>query len=447
MKKRNQVIIVGFIMVIFGIITSCKLEKNQGSINIKIDEDTVVNDVPAAMFGFNYWSWVPTWGNPVNGTEKLMAPLKIKLLRFGGINNDVDWPDPVDAQAIGNFIDYCRAIGAEPVLQLPVARYKTNNERISRALLMIRTAMKKTTLKYVSIGNEPDMYSRELADNKNYNVAYLHGFGVKRYIEDFNAIAGAVKAKYPGIKIIGLDLSYNLTWIPQFVKACAHNLDYISVHYYPFDAAQSTYGNAKRNIKDIQKFYSKVLKAIKNNAHGKSIPLIIGETNLSWNGDPKLPPRDAAPGSFSAGLWMADMIGVSTAQEGIYSIMPWSIREGWTLGFIDANMNPKPVYYVYKMFSSMNLSKLIFWDNVSDNIRIYGYKNSHGDILLYIVNWQKTGSQSINVEITGSGKNIDFAYECEPWSLTCLKIGSNGQKKAYVYAEADYSNGIRESAF
>jgi hypothetical protein len=447
MKNGNRVIAAIVIIIIFTILTTCKLEKNQETININIDENKVINDVPDTMFGFNYWSWVPSWGYMVYGTEKLMAPLKLKLLRFGGINNDVDWPDPVDEQAIGDFIDYCLAIGAEPVLQLPVARYKTNEERITRAFRMIRTAMKKTTLKYVSIGNEPDIYSQQLAHNKNYNVAYLGGYGVDRYIEDFNAIAGAVKAKYPGIKIIGLDLSNNRIWIPKFIRECASNLDYISVHYYPLNASLTTYGNVKKYFREIEKFYGEILKVIEGNARGKSIPLIIGEMNLSWEGDPELSAQDASMGTFSAGLWMADMIGVSTAQEGIFSIMPWSIREGWTTGFIDANVHPKPVYYVYKMFSSMNLSKLILWDKIDDNIRIYGYKSRNGDILLYIVNWQKTGSQSINVEITGPGKNIDFAYVCQPWSLTCLKIGSDGKNKAYVYAEDDYSNGIRESAF
>lgn len=425
-------------------VTGCRTQDVNTPVTIGVDENNVINTIPKTMFGFNYWMWVPTYGEMTNGTEKLIAPLKVKLLRFGGINNDVDRPDPVDEEAINKFIDYCLAVGAEPVLQVPVARYKENEERLERAFQMIETVMKKTKLKYVSIGNEPDIYAQTLAADNNFNVPYLKGYGIDDYIKDFNTMAGAIKEKYRDIKIIGLDLSYKREWIPKFVKNCRDRLDYLSVHYYPFNASQSTYVNVKNNFKQTEDFYREIIQKIKNNAGEKLIPLIIGETNVSWEGNPEHANKDASLGTFSAGLWFADMIGISSEYKEIYSIMPWSIREGWMNGFLDADKNPRPVYYVYKMFSSMDLSQLILSKKVNDNLRIYGYTNRNKDIILYLVNWDKKNPQSIHFEFTGSSKNSELDYECGAWSLTCLRIRNGALKQVYVYSEKDKSEGVKE---
>jgi len=448
MKNKKTIFLLILLIIILFLTVNGKKKNLNKDINITVDLNNVINNVPKNMFGFNYWMWVPSWNNMVFDTEELIKPLNIKLLRFGGINNDVDYPDPVDEDAINNFLDYCQAIGAEPVVQLPVARYKNNEERLERAYKMIEIIMKKTKLKYVSIGNEPDIYDQVLANDSNYKVYYLKGYSVDQYIKDFNIIANALKAKYKDLKIIGLDLSHKEEWISKFVKNCKDNLDYLSVHYYPFSASQSTYNNVKNNYKEIEEFYGRIIKTLKDNADGKSIPLIIGETNSCWEGDPKLANKDASMGTFNAGLWIADMIGITTAQKEVYSIMPWSIREGWNNGFLDANKDPRPVYYIYKMFSSFNLSQLILFKKVNDNLRIYGYKNNKNEPVIYIVNWDNKNPQVIHFNFNESLKNLKFDYECIPSSLTCIKISNDGKiKTAYVYSEKDKNNGIKESVF
>jgi len=68
----------------------------------------------------NYWQWMPSYGDDVTGTDPLMAPLKVGYMRVGGYNNDANTPDPFDGAAFDHAVAYARAIGAEPIIQVPL---------------------------------------------------------------------------------------------------------------------------------------------------------------------------------------------------------------------------------------------------------------------------------------------------------------------------------------
>ena len=75
----------------------------------------------------NYWLWMPAFGDDVTGTETLMAALTPTLLRVGGYNNDANTPDPFDDAALDTAVAYARAIGAEPIIQVPLLADTSGN--------------------------------------------------------------------------------------------------------------------------------------------------------------------------------------------------------------------------------------------------------------------------------------------------------------------------------
>ena len=85
----------------------------------------------------NYW----TWPDALTGTETLVAALKPAFLRVGGYNNDVNMPDPFSNDQLDTMVAYARAIGAEPILQVPLLLDTTSVQpTAATAAAMIRYA-------------------------------------------------------------------------------------------------------------------------------------------------------------------------------------------------------------------------------------------------------------------------------------------------------------------
>ncbi|MDG5816526.1 DUF3244 domain-containing protein [Chitinispirillales bacterium ANBcel5] len=408
-------------------------EENIVSHSVTIDGSNVMNTLSDYFFGHNYWMWAPTWGDQVSGTESLVSDLNLSLMRFGGIQVDLGYPDSVTEAVMSQFIEYCADIGAEPLVQLQIARYSTTEERVAGAVKMFNYYRTLYPVKYVAIGNEPDLYSSDHSNNPEYNAPYLSGYTVDDYCNDFNAVAEALRAIDPDIKLVGLELSHRYNqWVPQFIEQCRDNVDILSVHYYPFNAAQCTYSNARNSFSSFNTFYDNIRNLIDENADGKDIPLLIGETNISWDGDPAHSTRDASPGTFNAGLWFADYVGVSAAQHNLFSIMPWSISEGWTLGFLGANRRPKPVYHVYKMFSNNSKEHLIHIESVNPFLRVYTFKDDQENVAVFAVNWDTLSSYSLDINFTNILNDSSFNYEVPPHSVSSIVISSDFSQKEFL---------------
>jgi hypothetical protein len=404
-------------------------------IQVKIKGDYVLNTISDHFFGHNYWLWCPSWGNKIEGTAPQIAELKVKLLRFGGIAADLEYPDPVTNGVISGFNSYCKKIGAEPMFQVPLARFTTINAKKSNALAMTKYFKKIRDLTYVSVGNEPDIYATNLAANVDYKADYLSEYKLENYCEDFNGVASELKKNYPDLKIIGLELGYNYdVWIPGFIANCKDNIDMLSVHYYAFPPGQCLYSKASNQFNELNDFYSRIRTHITQNAGGKDIPLIIGETNITYDGEPRNSNHDASPGTFAAALWFADFIGVSSTQKNLFSVMPWSIREDWFLGFMTAQK--RPVFYVYQMFSNFYKTQCIHVENIDNKVRIYGYKDSLDNVSILAVNWDTTSSYSTNFSFVGILNESEYKCTLPPFSLSCITLSSDMKsKKQYVYTK------------
>jgi hypothetical protein len=410
---------------------SCFGEPSPIPLSLTIRGDTALSTLSPRFFGHNYWQWCPSWGDLVSGTESQVRELGVKFLRFGGMQADLGYPDKVINGYLSKFYSYAKKIGAEPLLQVQIARHKSTEERAANALDMIRYFSTLCTLKYVSIGNEPDIYASNLATNAEYRAEHLESYGIDQYCKDFNAVASAIKKTYPAIKIIGLELSWNRdAWVPEFVAKCRDHIDMLSVHYYPFTAGRCTYETVSRQYGDIVDFYRSTCALIDQNAAGKKIPLVIGETNITWDGDPNKSILDASPGTFAAALWFADYVGVSSSQKDLYSIMPWGIREGWKLSFISSRKNP--VYFVYKMFSDNALAQCIHCEQVNDKVRVFAYKDDKKKVGILAVNWDSTNSYSAKFAFSGILNSSTYSCILPPFSLSAISF-SPDMKDTSIY--------------
>jgi hypothetical protein len=403
------------------------------SVEVTVNGGAVINTLSDHFFGLNYWMWTPTWGNEVAGTEPEVSALKIKLLRFGGISPDLAYPDPVTSGVLSTFAAYCKAVNTEPLLQLQLARFSASADRAASAALMLDTFKSLMPVGYVSIGNEPDLYSDNLSIDPDYKASYLSGYSLSDYCADFNAVAAEIRKKSPDVKTIGLELSWKRDqWIPGFVSACKNNLDMISIHYYPLPPAQCVYDTVRNQVSVIRDFYTSVRTLIDRNAGGKTIPLVIGETNVSYDGDPAKSTQNASPGTFKAGLWMADFIGVSCSQKNLYAILPWSIREGATFGLLDSDKKPKPVYAVYKMFATLSKKHLIHSESVNSYVRMYCFKDDKDSVSLFALNWDTVSSYDATVHFKSILQDSTYHYKLPPQSLSCILFSPDFKNKTIV---------------
>ena len=383
------------------------------------------------LYGQNYWCW-SNFGDAVAGTETLVGALQLNVLRAGGHNNDnnsSNGVDPFDYSQIDTYIAYSRAVGAEPILQVPLLK---NFDGVTRpqpsdaaAIVTYANITKNYGVKYWEIGNEPDIYS----DQGDYP-----GYTVSDYANDFNNFSQAMRQADPSIKILGPELAWkyfpNVTgtddWLAAFLTLSKGNYDIVSVHRYPFDAQSSTIANAMADVKT----FTSVVESVRTDMAGAGLPpnfpLAFTEANISWDGDPSHSTQTASPQTFFAGLWVADNLGAAL-QQGLWSINYWSLSEGWTTGFIDpVTHRPKPNYYAFQMISN-RMGTTLIQATPPQGFSVYASRNAGNDTTILIVINKNATNNSETVVLSGLPVAPAVpAYRFPAYSLTCLSIPDNG---------------------
>lgn len=313
-------------------------------------------------YGQNYWCW-DGYGNSMPRVQALVAPLGLHLLRAGGYNNDAEkstgayGSDPFGEAQLDAFVAYSAAVGAEPIVQVPlIDNYKRHggipDPADAAALVRYANVTRGYHVKYWEIGNEPDLYG-----DLNNGVVDIPGYTVASFIADFKAFAAAMKAVDPTIMILGPELSWkyypNLPknsatdWLTPFLEQCKGYYDVVSIHRYPFDAAQATIENAMGDVDTYVTLVEAMEAYLASEAPG--VPFAITEANVTWDGNPG---HSTFPLTIHAAIWVADILSASREQA-LWAQHFWSLSESWTLGFIDsATVKPRPEYYGFQLVSA-----------------------------------------------------------------------------------------------
>jgi hypothetical protein len=383
------------------------------------------------QYGQNYWCW-SNYGDPVRGTESLVSALKLNVLRAGGHNNDTNASngvDPFDYSQIDTYIAYSRAVGAEPILQVPLLRNFDGATRPqpsdAAAIVSYTNVTKNYGVKYWEIGNEPDIYS----DQGDYP-----GYSVSDYANDFNNFSQAMRQADPSIKILGPELAWkyfpNVTgtndWLAAFLTLSKGNYDVVSVHRYPFDAQSSTIANAMADVTTFNSVVQGVRSDMAAAGLPANFPLAFTEANISWDGDPSHSIQTASPQTFFAGLWVADNLGAALQQE-LWSVNYWSISEGWTSSFIDATTRlPKPNYYALQLISN-HMGPTLIQATPPQGFSVYASRDAANDTTILIVINKNATNNSETIVLSGLPSTPAVpAYKFPAYSLTCLSVPDNG---------------------
>jgi hypothetical protein len=379
---------------------------------------------PATAFAQNYWDWVDWAGTGVTGltgTQDPVAALQVALLRAGGNNNDSSSPTPFDSSKIDAFVQYCRAVGAEPIIQVPLA---SNN--VDGGVSTAQSAADMVTyanvtmgygVQYWEIGNEPDLYATGHPELRIVTAA--------DYCARFMSYAAAMRAVGGGtaIQILGPEISQpNAAWLAGFLDQCKAQVDVVTVHRYPF-GPQTTMSGALADATQFRAAIAQMQTVVEQHAR-PGTPFGITESNLSWQYDPtaySAASLQAAPGTYAAALWTADAMGTALANR-LWTFALWNIgetdRAGSVLGFLTGGQ-PTPAYYAEQMVSANLRGTVLTPTGVPSGFSVYASHDPALGVTSVLVINKAAAAAPIALAIdTGTTTTLD----CPAQSIAVVRV-------------------------
>jgi hypothetical protein len=419
------------------------LQSATSSTRVNVDASTG-RVVAATARGLNYWMWVPGWGDPVAGTEPLIEPLGVQLLRIGGHNNDNNDPAPFGEAELEAAVSYARAIGAEPLLQVPLladTARETPTATTAASMVSYANVTRGHALKYFSIGNEPDLYPGQELGFESYTPA--------SYCASVDEYASAMRAADPTIQLVGPDLSWKYQapdndWLTPILEQCGEQFDIVAVHRYRLDPADTTLARLKA---DAAAFRTEIgaLRAKLASAGLADRPLGVTETNVTWTGEGSA--LDGSPGTLAAGLWLADASGVAL-EQGLWTLGYWSVVEGQPLGLLSEQRDKRAAYHTLALVAQHLAlapgdpagARALVATSDSPDVHTYATRGGNDDrTFLMIVNWTHD-NQRLTIQIDGlADAQPTTVITIPPFGVSALQIPDGGSATGFTYGEAEWS--------
>jgi hypothetical protein len=422
--------------------SSAPLASTTAPATIMITGTTPVT-APPTSYGHNYWDWVSSYGDQVAEVQSGATAMKLNVLRAGGHNNDNNNPQPFTNDQIDTFVVYARAVGAEPILQVPLLADASDARPTAQTaadMVTYANVTQKYGIKYWEIGNEPDLYSDQGDLPTGYTAA--------SYCSDFGTFADAMRAVDPTIQILGPELSYKYVagndWLTPFLTNCGSKVDIVSVHRYPFAAAASTIANAMGDGTQFRSTLTR-LRTTMNSLGLASKPLAITEANFSYQGDPTLQTGTAALGTFYAGMWVADTMGIAL-EANVWTMAFWSLDEDYYTGFFTSDtFQPRPAAYAYELLSTHFGPTILNATTVPTGMSAYASRDDAAKktVVLLINRTADASSQVLgftNLTVTPSNWSVTLPA----YALLLIELPDDGSAPAswlYTKAMADAEQG------
>jgi len=394
--------------------------------------------------GVNYWMWSPTYGDDLPGTEAAIAAVAPAIMRVGGYNNDANTPDPFSEAQLDAAVAYARAIGAEPLLQVPrLADVNGQPSTADTGAAMVRYAniTRGYGIKYFSIGNEPDLYdsSGAIADP---SLPAMPGYSPQDYCAATRAYVTAMKAVDPTIQIVGPDLAYKYQanandWLTPILQGCGDLLDVVAIHRYPFAHDQAS---AARAQADRAAFASTLtaVRALMTAAGYGDKPLALTEMNVAYDATTCV--LDASPGTVGAGLWMADILG-EAIQHDLWTNAVWDISDPppYTLGLLDQAPGhvPRPAYHAYALYAQHFGPTVLNGPSTPAGVSAHASRNAADTATeVIVVNWNSSAA-ALAFQVTGlTPPPLPATFVLPAMSMAAVELPDGGAANAWVYGEA-----------
>ena len=394
--------------------------------------------------GVNYWMWSPTNGDALPGTEAAIAAVAPAIMRVGGYNNDANSPDPFDDAQLDAAVAYARAIGAEPLLQVPrLADVNGQPPTADTAAAMVQYAnvTKQYGIKYFSIGNEPDLYDAQGAIADSAQPA-IPGYSPADYCTATRAYVTAMKAVDPTIQIVGPDLSYKYTsgsndWLTPILMDCGDLLDVVTIHRYPFSHDRASAASAQADRTAFASTVSSVRALMKAAGQGDK-PLAVTEMNIAYDATTCV--LDASPGTVGAGLWMADILG-EAIQHDLWTNAVWDISDAapYAFGLLDETPAhvPRPAYYAYALYAAHAGPTVLDVPSAPAGVSAHASRNAADTATeVIVVNWNGSPA-GLAFQVTGlATAPAPATFVLPAMSMAAVELPDGGTATAWVYGEA-----------
>jgi hypothetical protein len=408
---------------------------------------STANPTPrTGTWSVNYWTWAPTFGDALPGTETLVAALTPTFMRVGGYNNDANTPDTFDDAQLDAMVTYARAIGAEPILQVPhLAADKSGTPATAAnaaAMVTYANVTKGYGIKYFSIGNEPDLYDSMGLPSDSSQPA-IPGYTPTAYCASITDYVTAMKAVDPTIKIVGPDLAYkyqagaglSLDWLTPILQTCGAEFDIIAIHRYPFEAAMATLPSAAADPVHFRQVMTSVQGILQTTGQGQK-PLALTEMNVAYDATNCV--LGASPGTVGSALWMADIVG-SSLELGLWTSAVWDISDpdDWSLGIIGLPPKhvPRPEYYAFALYAAhFGPTMLPVPTGLPAGVSAYASRNAaNTGTALIVINWNES-PVALKLQLSSS---VAPTYLFPAVSIGAVEIPDSGGASAWIYSEAE----------
>lgn len=384
-----------------------------------VESNTSFGPISPYLFGTNY--------GPMHAVSLDVLPLAenggFTALRFPG----GAWTDTVDMKPfqIDQFIALTKQMGAIPTISV---RLLGGQPETAAELVRYTNIQKKYGVTYWSIGNEPNIYTLLKQADYEYTPDDLN--------KDWRAIALAMKAADPTIKLMGPELSqwnetYDATpkdpakrdWMTEFLKSNGDLVDVVSVHRYPMFSptngpvtVQQLRENTRKWIKEVEYLRSLIREIV-----GHNLPIAITEVNS----DPSAAAlQEVSPDSFYNAIWYADVLG-QLMNADVFMVNQWVLSQRSTgLGLFKGS-EIQPTYYVFPLYKNFGSEQLYAASGVTD-VDIFAAKRADSTLTLMVINLSDV-EQRIPLQVKG----IQLK-EADVWLLDATHNAENLGMQAFA---------------
>jgi len=437
------------------------------SANIEVFRDSVIGEVSPYLFGS---------GDEMSenfsqeGVDSLVSFIGIPLLRMGGISAEyLDWEandynglwhidvdtlmiiDTLDF-SIDSLLQFCERVGVEPILTV---NFQINNPANAARMVEYCNGDIGTPMGAVRaarghpepynvvrwcIGNEPDISSAVLSTPWGDWTFYRH-FGIPFEdwsltdssfvsVADYSALVGvyidSMRAHSPiPLKIGGLSLAGDLSWISTVIGENNDKIDWLDIHYYPCwgDTADTNYYRAWLATPDtgffslpFEDWYRQVCDSVEAYSGGYDIPVHIFEFNSGI-----IMYYDALWWNYLNGLFIADILGhfmnVGVPMSSVYCIYDIDppMADWWSGAIIRGDtLSMRAACWVLKLY--LDFFGDTFINTTSDvfGLNVYGSVRNDDTLALVVINKNLDSAYTATINLHGFVSNDTM----EIWDIT-----------------------------
>lgn len=375
-----------------------------------VDPATALGPVSPYVYGTNYG---PMLAVPIEMMPNILDSRFTALRWPGG-----DWTDTVDMQPfqLDQFVWFYGQLGALPTVSV---RLFGGQPEVAAEMVRYANIEQNYRIEYWSIGNEPTLYEEQHGES----------YDTERFNREWRAIAEAMKAVDPSIKLLGPELhqwnsdlattpkdSAGRDWMTEFLQANGDLVDVVTVHRYPMYEARGdpvTFDQLRANTEvwDDEIAY---LRQLIREQTGRDLPIAITEINSSPTsvfGQP------ASPDSFFNAIWYADVLG-RLISEDVFLVNLWNISQrSGGLGLI-SGFSVRPTLYTFQMYKHFG-DQQVYAASGAENVTVYAALRDDGALTVMAINLGDT-EQTVTIDLAGVSP-----VEAEVWLLDAAHNAEN----------------------